>query len=48
MVNSCFCYNKEGKRIFGFDWYTTENRNKMKCRTSFKTHTIPAKTLEEL
>lgn len=28
----CFCYSKEGNRIFGFDWI--ENRDQMKCQCS--------------
>ncbi|XP_046436844.1 uncharacterized protein LOC124188330 [Daphnia pulex] len=28
----CFCYSKEGKRIFGSDWNTKEKRDKMKCQ----------------
>lgn len=30
MSDSCFCYSKEGNRIFGFDWL--ENAEEMKCR----------------
>lgn len=49
-LNSCFCYSKEGKRIFGSDWNTKEKRDKMKCRTYFSSSflkIIPAKGIIE-